>query len=42
MNLNVYNYSKETENGAIQKIVVILRMCPAFIPVFKKTDDKQG
>lgn len=41
MNLNVYNYPKETENGAIQKIVVILRMCPAFIPVFKKTDDKQ-
>ena len=41
MNLNEYHYSKETENGAIQKVVVILRMSPGFILVFKKTNDKQ-
>lgn len=41
MNWNEYHYSKESENGAVQKIVVILRMCPGFIPVFKKTNDKQ-
>jgi len=36
MNLKEHHYYKETEKGAIQKIVVILRMCPCFILGFKQ------